>query len=444
MSSLNTNPSYPACSNDPLAAFVVASRFHTNAQCCVISRQLIDFGPLEELASACAVVFGSVDRDDAFQRRIARDAWLLKATLMLTLLPFDDERLGLTELIKSLQQAAGSVPEIAAPVNDLSRVVGTLLKEPANPKRERVLDMLRCADSMSDPVALVANLHGSMTPGWPTDIDDKKDLGNCGAVVVRTRKEVRERFFSRIVVPGNPKFVPRKLLFDLLYGGRSSTVIVACYRAERVWVPYPPKLPIDRLFTDLRPTEADEEDAHVVDASISHGIDQWAQDSFWDSIRARHGNIVPTSDRDVSVRARFVLFADGSGAFLPEDGRVVEIADRFDFGQELDEVADRLPRKAVIELDEGDLVMLRLSGSGDYLDDVADTLMNQAGEGYMRDRALEWKDWLNGTLRRHGEGMVARKLREQNGSLRSANYLWSWAGDAVMAPHDFPTFLRLR
>ena len=66
-------------------------------------------------------------------------------------------------------------------------------------------------------------------------------------------------------------------------------------------------------------------------------VDQWAHDSFWESIRARHGDTTPLSDRDpLPVGARFVLFADGSGAFLPEDRSVVEIADRFDRGVNFD------------------------------------------------------------------------------------------------------------
>ena len=87
--------------------------------------------------------------------------------------------------------------------------------------------------------------------------------------------------------------------------------------------------------------------------------------------------------------------------------------------------------------------MMRLSGSGDYLDEVADDLMGQAGEDDLRHRAFEWKDWLNSTIKQQGEGVIARALRDLNVSVRSPQYLWAWAGDAVMAPHDFATFLSL-
>ena len=87
--------------------------------------------------------------------------------------------------------------------------------------------------------------------------------------------------------------------------------------------------------------------------------------------------------------------------------------------------------------------MMRLSGSGDYLDDVADQLMARAGEGDLRARSLQWKDRLHEVLKRHGEGILARRLSELGVPMRSAQYLWTWAGDAVMAPQDFQTFRTL-
>ncbi len=87
--------------------------------------------------------------------------------------------------------------------------------------------------------------------------------------------------------------------------------------------------------------------------------------------------------------------------------------------------------------------MMRLSGSGDYLDEVANDLMTHAGKEDLRNQAFEWKDWLNRTIKQQGEGVVAQTLLKLNVSVRSPRYLWAWAGDEVMAPHDLATFLSL-
>ena len=240
------------------------------------------------------------------------------------------------------------------------------------------------------------------------------------------------------IIPGNPWFAPAGLLFDLLYGGRTSDIVVVTYRAERASLPTPRRLPHDTHFPAPSGQSRQLPEASQPDEEIQ--LDRWAHESFWSSIHAQHTDVAPTSDKDVTVDARFVLFADGSGAFLPADGRVVEVSALFETGANFDITEDKLPRTSVRDLEEGDLVMLRLTGSGDYLDDVADSLIEKAGEAGLRGRALQWKDRLHEVIKRHGEGVVAMKVRGLGVRLRSPQYLWAWAGDAVMAPQDRQTF----
>lgn len=424
-------------------AFVSALKANANAESCVIKRIEIDFQPIATVVKACKEIFEMVDREDEFQGAIARDAWRLKTTLNLTALPFNDERLHLDSLIGTLEDSVSFVPEIANSVKILRRTIDDLIKVVSNPKRDWLLNVIHMAEVTSDPNAILVNLHGVNTPGWPTDIGEGDGLSSLFLTLVRTRKDIADSFYTNVIVPGSPRFAPHKILFDLLYGGKSRQISILSYRAEHAWIPALAKLPQDRLFFGAVPVTTVERYVDVVEAISADKVDIWANDSFWDSIRHQHAESGPTSDRDIRVRARFVLFADGSGSFLPEDGRVVEISTMLELGDELDTTEDRLPRKAVADLEEGDLVMMRLSGSGDYLEDVADDLMTQAGVENLRIRAFDWKEWLNRTLKQQGEGVLARKLRDLNVSVRSPQYLWTWSGDAVMAPHDLPTFLSL-
>ena len=426
-----------------MPAFLFAEKANANALYCTIKRIEIDFHPIAIVVKACNEIFELIDREDEFQGRIARDAWRLKTTMTLTALPFDDERLQLDSCVRSLESAVSSVPEIAKSVSSLRRTVDELMKEPTNRKREWILNKIQSTAVDVDPLAILVNLHGSTTSGWSNDICEKIGLLSQNLRFIRTSKDIADNFFSIVVVPGNPRFAPQKTLFDLLYGGRSRQVFILSYRAERVWLPAPARMPKDQLFSTGDAIPTIEKEVEVVEGTSTDQVDIWANDSFWNALRQQHDYAAPMSDRDVRVRARFVLFADGSGSFLPEDGRVVEIAAMLDSRLELDTKEDRLPRKSVADLEEGDLIMMRLSGSGDYLDEVADDLMGRAGEDDLRYRAFEWKDWLNRTIKQHGEGVMARVLRDLNVSIRSPQYLWAWAGDAVMAPHDFATFLSL-
>ena len=416
----------------------LVSAYHANAIGGHIGRVVIDFPPMVEVSRACSTIFSEVDRDDTVQRRAARDAWLVKSSLMLTALPFNDARLGLDGLMKNLAHVAQSVPGIRAAVDDLAGLVRSLASENVNPKRERALEMIGHPPEGRAPVAILANVCGSPTPGWPTTMEAESDLGSTAVELVRLRRQTRNALFARLIIPGNPWFAPAGLLFDLLYGGRTSDIVVLTYRAERASLPAPRSLPQDTHFPAPSGQARQLPEASQPDEEIQ--LDRWAHDAFWSSIHAQHTDVAPTSDKDVTVDARFVLFADGSGAFLPADGRVVEVSALFETGANFDITEDKLPRTSVIDLEEGDLVMLRLTGSGDYLDDVADSLIEKAGEAGLRGRALQWKDRLHEVIKRHGEGVVAMKVRGLGVRLRSPQYLWAWAGDAVMAPQDRKTF----
>jgi len=416
----------------------LVSTHHANAIDCRIGRVAIDFRPMVDVSKACSAIFSEVDRDDSVQRRAARDAWLVKSSLMLTVLPFNDARLGLGTLMNNLALVSQSVPGIRAAVDDLAGLVRSLASENVNPKRERALAMLERPPEEGAPVAILANICGSPTPGWPITMEAECDLGSKAVELVRLRRQTRNALFARLIIPGNPWFAPAGLLFDLLYGGRTSDIVVLTYRAERASLPAPRRLPQDAHFPPPSGHSRQLPEASQPDEEIQ--LDTWAHESFWSSIHAQHTDIAPTSDKDVTVDARFVLFADGSGAFLPADGRVVEVSALFETGANFDITEDKLPRTSVRDLEEGDLVMLRLTGSGDYLDDVADSLIEKAGEAGLRCRALQWKDRLHEVIKRHGEGAVAMKVRGLGVRLRSPQYLWSWAGDAVMAPQERQTF----
>lgn len=416
----------------------LVSAYHSNAIDCRIGRVVIDFPLMVEVSKACSAIFLEVDRDDSVQRRAARDAWLVKSSLMLTVLPFNDARLGLDALMNNLAHVSQSVPGIRAAVDDLAGLVRSLASENVNPKRERALAMLEGPPEEGAPMAILANICGSPTPGWPVTMESESDLGSTAVELVRLRRQTRNALFARLIIPGNPWFAPTGLLFDLLYGGRTSDIVVLTYRAERASLPAPRRLPHDTHFPAPSGQSRQLPEASQPDEEIQ--LDRWAHESFWSSIHAQHTDVAPTSDKDVTVDARFVLFADGSGVFLPADGRVVEVSALFETGANFDITEDKLPRTSVRDLEEGDLVMLRLTGSGDYLDDVADSLIERAGEAGLRGRALQWKDRLHEVIKRHGEGVVAMKVRGLGVRLRSPQYLWAWAGDAVMAPQDRQTF----
>lgn len=428
-----------AVADRPSLFDAIDARFRRAASCRV-RKLALDHPLISDISARSAHVFSLLDREDDHQRRLARGVWRLKSTITQTLLPFDDARIGIAFMADALRLEAASVPSATAAVFTLADQVASLVASATNPKREIFLRTLSSQEGSEGGVAVFAGLQGGLTPGWPIEMSASTDFTTGSCTIFRTRKDIADGGFGTIVIPGTLRFSPRATAMDLLHGGRASEVMILAYKGERIFVPEPIALPVDHRFMAAERTSVEEASA---DEGPGHQLDQWANESFWQEIRAQHAFADPLCERDITVASRFVLFADGSGAFLPDDGSVVEISALLDRPECSSMESDRLPRKAVRDLEERDLVMLRLSGSGDYLDEVADRLMEREGQPSLREDATAWKLILFRAIKRHGEGSVARAARDEGLKLRSATYLWNWASDAVIAPHDFDTFRAL-
>lgn len=417
------------------SVFSLTTTQHQQAEAVTRYELTIDFSSARELARACNGIFGLVNREDDHQRGAAKLAWLLKSTVLQTLLPFNDERLHLHQMAAQLLTLAEGMPAVAELANSINTIVTEVLAHPKNPKLKAITSIIDSTDS-SHGYAILAGLQGAATPGWPLDLDPGRDLDLHGMTVLRTRRDIRDQAFSQIFVPGTLRFTARPLAHDLLYAGRANEIRIVAYRGERIQIPEALSLPHNATFSAI--SKSQYSSTAITNKVVDEPLDKWVNDSFWEHIRAQHPDVTPTSDRDMLVSARFVLFADASGAFLPEDSTVIEVSDLLDRNLETD--VDRMPRKAVNALDERDLVLLRISGSGDYLDDVADALMAKDGQSTLRNEATEWKSLLHAALKLHGEGVVARAFKGHGGRLRSASYLWTWAGDVNIGPQNFNTF----
>lgn len=423
--------------------FLLIDSRYANAERCSVQQLRFDHQLIATISTCCSKIFAQLDRDDEVQKRVARAIWLLRSTISQTLLAFDDPRLEIGSILEIIEGDVRNLPSIALEVDALAGMVTTVITSSKNPKREALLELLAQHSEDGGITGIFAGIQGSKTPGWPASLSAAADFPAGDCIVFRTRRDVARTVFARLVIPGTLQFAARPLVMDLLHGGQASNVTIFAYGRERVQVPEPIALPHDSTFK-MYLRDAQQLSVTLWDGDADAGkLDEWANDSFWAEARARHSAVAPLSERDLMVPARFVLFADGSGSFLPSDKSVVEIADFFDREHSVQADLDRLPRKAVRDLEERDLVMLRLAGSGDYVDEVADRLMEAEGLANLRSDAVEWKSALFDALKRYGEGAIAKALRDTGVKLRSAAYLWTWAGDAVIAPQDFETFQAL-
>ena len=424
---------------------LVTSRFENAARAKQVRVQL-DFSGLSQLLDRCSDIFSRLDRDDDEQRAILRAVWLARSTILQTMLPLGEQELGLTEAAATLEAAADKFSVIRSELEELAQRVRVLCRDGKNPKREwLVAASQQHGLEVAYPVGVLAALTAGRTPGWPLGLTGAQ-IGDAGACLIRSRRDLQHAALGRLIVPGSLRFAPRALAYMALYGGVAEEIVFLSYRHEPKFLPHPLGLPHGCVVKGLDRPAMSHETVASADAPPHHednSIDTWAQKAFWKAVRDRAGSLSPSSEQDVLTPARFVLFGDGSGAYLPEQGSVVELSRLIDSKQGLDDEGERLPRKGCAELAEGDIVMLRLSGGGNYLEDVAQSIMAKEGGARLRARATSWKTWLHTMIKQHGEGIIARALEHEGVRVRSPSYLWAWAGEDVIGPHDLQTFKAL-
>jgi hypothetical protein len=105
--------------------------------------------------------------------------------------------------MNNLAHVSQSVPGIRAAVDDLASLVrSSRLK--TSIRSERALAMLESPPEEGEPVAILANICGSPTPGWPITMEAESDLGSTAVELVRLRRQTRNALFARLIIPGNP------------------------------------------------------------------------------------------------------------------------------------------------------------------------------------------------------------------------------------------------
>jgi ATP-dependent protease HslVU (ClpYQ) peptidase subunit len=139
---------------------------YMRAASCRVRKIVLDHPLISDIAGRSAHIFSLLDREDDHQRRLARGVWLLKSTIMQTLLPFDDARLGIASMTDTLKIEAESVPSAIGAVIAFAELVTSLLASSINPKREILLKNLSPLAGSEGGVAVFAGLQGGLNrPG---------------------------------------------------------------------------------------------------------------------------------------------------------------------------------------------------------------------------------------------------------------------------------------
>ena len=150
--------------------FSRTNRIFENARLLSLTRREIEFPSATQVIQTSSRFFQLLDRADPVQAEISRRLWILRSSILFTLLPFDDPALRLQLQMKELEQSSEGVPDAAPLINSLRKYVTDIVSVGRNPKRKWLVGMLAETIGKGDgQIGMLTSLSAGRPPGWPQE-----------------------------------------------------------------------------------------------------------------------------------------------------------------------------------------------------------------------------------------------------------------------------------
>lgn len=418
---------------------------YKNADEFKISNRLINrFSPVVEMKKTASSIFRILDDDaDDSVTDLRISVWRLKSTIELSVLPFDSDALQLGELLKEVQGYGKYYPNLNPYIERLAELVKWFLANPNNPKLNAITERLSDLGT-GKKIGIAARLVRGRIPGW-----DEAGWSAFQSMVPGCKKIIsvatlRKDLFDLILVPSGGASIPfRRELFTSFASPEISFINYDC---EARFSYLPSKLPQGNVKFNCRMKRNESTEGIPIPSDAVY-VDEWFDKNFWELTRKNllkgDNGTNSTTDDKFKVKSRLALLGSKKGVYFREDHKVIEISDLIEGRVELDDFGNKYPRKSVHDLQRGNLVVLRTSGSGDALDDVSASLMMSDDKFELIENSCEWKELLRNALERNGTDVVASLLARHGHQVREPNYLWMWTTRTVIKPEAKQTFIDL-
>lgn len=401
---------------------------------------VIRFLPVQKIISHTGRCFINLkDEEDDSVKSLKWFLWNLRQAVTLSLLPFNSNHIGLNEMIARLETLNEYFPTTRESVSAIIEASKYLLDNPSNPKRDKVFEILgKCSESR-EKHALVSLLSRGRVFGWDEKLYDEIKRVSPHCIIITTKKILISNAFDTIIIPSGGKSSP--ISNELLNGSYGRVTETIAYEREHTFYPVKKSLPqatksyksIKTIDSEYQYSEPGEE--NVVD---------WEAKQYWESFRERYGLENATDHgRQYVVKARLVLLPGSKIVYLRDDVKVINLTSIVGESSSYLAQLKKFPRSLVKNLAEGDLIVLRTAGSGEYLLDVANMLMQKDGKSDLRKDALEWKPYLKKALEDKGSITIFNLLKEKGYDFSNHLYLWEWTTNDVIGPANDSKFFEL-
>ena len=363
---------------------LAASAFEYAPQFRLRTSRIARFPLVDGLVSETGTWFGMLrDEESHHARELRIQVWRLRAAVLYSLVAFDDPALDIHAIMQAIVTRGAHFPDLRVRCDRLSELVQALISGQRNPKRDQVRAELAHHAGNGKKIGLIVALARNHLPAFTSDLIAEFQTLGQGIQFVASRRHLLTSTFDHIVVPFGTRQCA--LTNEVLCGYRAPTATVIAYHSEAMAPRRRVRLPCAISVRD-RPEKPDEPDEYPPD-----GEDSPDREIFWSAIKQAEAAIAgdaATTDTAYLIPARGILLANGAHVFLRDDSKALEISDLVEGRRSLGDFEKHFPRTPVRRLQTGDLIVLRVQGSGEYLVEVADDLMRKDGRTGLRESAL--------------------------------------------------------
>jgi len=399
------------------------------------------FLPVQKIISETGKCFSVLkNEDDDAVKSLKWFLWNLRQAVTFSLLLFDSPQLSLGEMVRQLKEKREYYPTVNESLLIIIEASDFLLENPHNPKREIIFDLLQECHESNEKHALVSILARGRVFGWDDSLYEEIRKISPSCSIISSKNTLRTDAYDKIIIPSGGRSSPIiNELVNCSYGRVTETV---AYDRENIFIPNRKSLPVSTLnFTSIKEAEI-----KVVngDDELENGITEWEKTEYWESFRNRYG-ITNETDHELQyvVTARLIILPGNKIVYLRDDKKVINLTGIIGENKNYLRDLKRFPRTIVKNLSEGDLIVLRTSGSGEYLFDISDMLMKKSGKYDLINKALEWKKYLYKALTTEGSVRIFNLLKEKGHDFSSHVYLWTWTTQEVIGPANDSKFYEL-
>ena len=414
-----------------------SSRFKNIAEFTVISHEVED-AVIGAVTRAVMAVFKNIDKSDEDAKSLVGMLWVFKTILNSTLIPLDDPVLRLKiryQEILSLLKSQNIDPSL---VRALEASTELLWSKHKNNKFDRLLSISESFLSKSESMGLVGKiLYGNDPACINLTISSLSNYG-LKFINIETKQQIKNSIFHKVFIVSPPMRASMDLMKTIFYSGVTPEVNLIMYEHENFYAPSRIELPISSNFQQrIQKFKASKIVVSVSKPECGDSeLNSWVEESFWIDIHG--GSRTKTAQ---SVPAHYILFDGGEGAFMPISGKVLHIVKSTDSVGH-GEFSYSLSHEDILDLVEGDYVLLRKNSSGFLFNEEVDGIEDEDEDDGVLDKITDWKNALSALLLTRDYAEIAHLMRSK-GVIVVPGKIKQWEGVDVIAPNSEAEFTAL-